>query len=114
MRLLALALGFATLLAKPLAAEELWACAGFVYADGSTGDPFILRGDGRTYTYTVETISHEIEYVAENTIVGFRIYVDRGRNTHRSAYYLRFEGDALTIRQLYWYFEPSESVCKRQ
>jgi len=103
----------AILLAKPLAAEEIWACRGFLYSDGSSGNPFVLRGDGQTYQYADE-VPWVIEHVADNLVNSFRIYVNTGRNTYRNAYYLREAGNRLTIRMHYWELGPAETDCFRQ
>ena len=111
MRLVLFALALLT--AKPLVAEELWACRGFLYSDGSSGNPFILRGDGRTFRYT-EAVPMEIEHVADNQVAGFRIFVNAGRNRSRNAYYLRFDGNRLVMRKYSWHHEAAETNCFRQ
>ena len=101
------------LMGKALVAEEMWVCRGYLYSDGSNGPPFVLRGDGRSYAYTVD-VPLVIEHVANNKVVGFEIYVNTGKNTNRNAYYLRRQSDRLIIRKQHWELERSETDCVRQ
>lgn len=35
-------------------AEEIWLCDGFVYSDGSSSVPFIMKADGQTLEFHLE------------------------------------------------------------
>ena len=98
---------------KPLAAEEVWACGGFSHSDGSTGQPFLLRGDGHTYRFT-DVVPTLLEYVATNKIMNYKIFISGGGTTYRNAFYIRETGNKLLLRKNFWEFSHAEAACRRE
>lgn len=93
--------------------DDHWTCDGFKHADGSRGEAFDFFGDGSVFRF-YDTVPRAIMRVSENQVIGFDIFVDTGRNTHRNAYYLKQAGDRLTIMGFHWEFGASKSDCLRQ
>jgi len=94
-------------------AEETWLCDGFVYSDGSSSVPFILKGDGQTLEFRLE-VDHVLEHVASNEIIGYEIFVSSSDTTARLAYYVREDGGQLEIQKHVWHFSQSRSTCFKQ
>ena len=93
-------------------AEETWLCDGFTFSDGSTSNPFILNGDGKTLEFRF-AVDQVLEHVASNEIIGYEIFVTSGGPTDRHAYYVREDGDQLEIQKHGWHFSQSTSTCYR-
>ena len=113
MRILLISLLF--IAATSASATEFWACAGFKSTgDGSSGPPFLLKGTKSRYYFKDDITDNEIKFIAENKVGYFRIYVDDTSNTHKQAYYLKFDGDQLTMTQFTRHNYNFVTTCYRQ
>lgn len=98
MRQLIFAIAALFLSTGPVYAERVWICDGFVYSDESKSDSFILKGDGKTFSFNLE-VEHILQYSATNEIIDYDIYLHKGDTTNRQAYYIQIDGNQLEIQQ---------------
>lgn len=95
-------------------AEEMWACSGFTFNDGSSDNhPFLMKGSKQKYTWMGKDFSAAIKFVGESLGVWeYRIYVDETVG-FKKAYYLLFDNNKLTIRSFGW-DRISQANCTKQ
>ena len=72
------------------AERETWLCDGFLWADKSQGNPFIMYGDGKRYEWTDVENDHEyeIEYVGKGWGPNHDLYIER-RNGFNRPYFIQ-------------------------
>ena len=64
----------------PANANEIWACDGFTYGDGSRGDPFALTGDVNRYSGKQKYTDIVLKRVSDLTQDQYRIYITEKKN----------------------------------
>ena len=99
MRRLILAIAALFLSAGPVHAEEIWACDGFVYVDGSQSEPFILSGEEKKLAYYLYGFEHVLKYVSED-ILKTKLFVNESMNL---PHFIREDGVQLEIQRIDWY-----------
>ena len=101
-------------ISTPTFAEEMWACSGFTFNDGSSDNhPFLMKGSKQKYTWMGKDYTAAIKFVGESLgVTEYRIYVDE-THAFKKAYYLHFENNKLTIRSFGWDYY-SVSLCTKQ
>ena len=118
MRLIMTLMMFLTV-SLPLHGEELWACDGLKNSkhDASTG-PFLMRGNANFYKWRGEYKDFELKKVGERRGISgrydFDIYVDVGKDTQQSAFYIQKDGNKLEMRQFLWLDFLFYTNCVRQ
>ena len=118
MRLIMTVMIFLTI-SLPSHGEELWACDGLKNSENnaSTG-PFLMRGNSNFYKWRGKHKDFELKKVGESRQISdlydFDIYVDVGKDTFRSAFYIQKDGNRLEMRQFLWLDFLFYANCVRQ
>ena len=101
-------------ISTPSFAEEMWACSGFTFGDGSNDNhPFLMKGSKQKYTWMGKDFPEAIKFVGESLgVTEYRIYVDETVG-FKKAYYLLFDNNKLTIRSFGW-DRISQANCTKQ